>query len=151
MGVTRFCECDIDWKSLSTSPLVSFYAVGSLQIVRLIVELMRVKWLLLYCFCIILLCSIGVNLCCFCSCNINIYMFIIQCLSSDHFQVIPLSFSRNLDRFNPNIPEWRRDVGQVVTKILAKVLVSIINTQTLELCFMQNNNFKCTYHVSLFL
>uniref|UniRef100_A0A8C2BKM5 Sortilin-related VPS10 domain containing receptor 2 n=1 Tax=Cyprinus carpio TaxID=7962 RepID=A0A8C2BKM5_CYPCA len=36
----------------------------------------------------------------------------------DHFQVIPLSFSRNLDRFNPNIPEWRRDVGQVVTKIL---------------------------------
>uniref|UniRef100_A0A8C2BKU1 VPS10 domain-containing receptor SorCS2 n=1 Tax=Cyprinus carpio TaxID=7962 RepID=A0A8C2BKU1_CYPCA len=39
----------------------------------------------------------------------------------DHFQVIPLSFSRNLDRFNPNIPEWRRDVGQVVTKILAKL------------------------------
>uniref|UniRef100_A0A8C2CQ48 VPS10 domain-containing receptor SorCS2 n=1 Tax=Cyprinus carpio TaxID=7962 RepID=A0A8C2CQ48_CYPCA len=42
----------------------------------------------------------------------------------DHFQVIPLSFSRNLDRFNPNIPEWRRDVGQVVTKILAKVLLT---------------------------
>uniref|UniRef100_A0A672RUC7 VPS10 domain-containing receptor SorCS2 n=1 Tax=Sinocyclocheilus grahami TaxID=75366 RepID=A0A672RUC7_SINGR len=39
----------------------------------------------------------------------------------DHFQVIPLSFSRNLDRFNPNIPEWRQDVGQVVTKILAKL------------------------------
>uniref|UniRef100_A0A8C1GI67 VPS10 domain-containing receptor SorCS2 n=1 Tax=Cyprinus carpio TaxID=7962 RepID=A0A8C1GI67_CYPCA len=42
----------------------------------------------------------------------------------DHFQVIPLSFSHNLDRFNPNIPEWRRDVGQVVTKILAKVLLT---------------------------
>uniref|UniRef100_A0A673LC31 VPS10 domain-containing receptor SorCS2 n=1 Tax=Sinocyclocheilus rhinocerous TaxID=307959 RepID=A0A673LC31_9TELE len=39
----------------------------------------------------------------------------------DHFQIIPLSFSRNLDRFNPNIPEWRQDVGQVVTKILAKL------------------------------
>ncbi|XP_043101530.1 VPS10 domain-containing receptor SorCS2 isoform X2 [Puntigrus tetrazona] len=39
----------------------------------------------------------------------------------DHFQVIPLSFSHNLDRFNPNIPEWRQDVGQVVTKILAKL------------------------------
>ncbi|KAL2079459.1 hypothetical protein ACEWY4_025203 [Coilia grayii] len=39
----------------------------------------------------------------------------------DHFQVIPLSFSRNLDRFNPNIPEWREDIGQVVTKILAKI------------------------------
>uniref|UniRef100_A0AAR2LUC1 VPS10 domain-containing receptor SorCS2 n=1 Tax=Pygocentrus nattereri TaxID=42514 RepID=A0AAR2LUC1_PYGNA len=36
----------------------------------------------------------------------------------DRFQVIPLSFSPNLDRFNPNIPEWREDVGRVVTKIL---------------------------------
>lgn len=42
-------------------------------------------------------------------------------LLPDNFQVIPLSFSRNLDRFNPNIPEWRDDVGQVVTKLLAKV------------------------------
>ncbi|XP_036407061.1 VPS10 domain-containing receptor SorCS2 isoform X1 [Megalops cyprinoides] len=39
----------------------------------------------------------------------------------DQFQVIPLSFSRNLDQFNPNIPEWREDVGQVVTRILAKI------------------------------
>uniref|UniRef100_A0A8C9SYB9 Sortilin related VPS10 domain containing receptor 2 n=1 Tax=Scleropages formosus TaxID=113540 RepID=A0A8C9SYB9_SCLFO len=39
----------------------------------------------------------------------------------DQFQVVPLSFSRNLDLFNPNIPEWRDDVGQVVTKILAKI------------------------------
>ncbi|XP_029310365.1 VPS10 domain-containing receptor SorCS2 isoform X5 [Cottoperca gobio] len=38
----------------------------------------------------------------------------------DNFEVIPLSFSTNLDRFNPNIPEWREDIGQVVTKILAK-------------------------------
>ncbi|KAK2860036.1 hypothetical protein Q7C36_004202 [Tachysurus vachellii] len=39
----------------------------------------------------------------------------------DHFQVIPLGFSLNLDRFNPNIPEWREDVGHVVTKMLAKI------------------------------
>uniref|UniRef100_A0A672PM18 VPS10 domain-containing receptor SorCS2 n=1 Tax=Sinocyclocheilus grahami TaxID=75366 RepID=A0A672PM18_SINGR len=39
----------------------------------------------------------------------------------DQFQIISLSFSHNLDRFNPNIPEWRQDVGQVVTKILAKL------------------------------
>uniref|UniRef100_A0A671XTD1 VPS10 domain-containing receptor SorCS2 n=1 Tax=Sparus aurata TaxID=8175 RepID=A0A671XTD1_SPAAU len=39
----------------------------------------------------------------------------------DNFQVIPLSFSRNLDQFNPNIPEWREDIGQVVTKILIKI------------------------------
>ena len=43
------------------------------------------------------------------------------CYVPDNFQVIPLSFSRNLDHFNPNIPEWREDIGQVVTKILAKV------------------------------
>uniref|UniRef100_A0A7N8YJR4 VPS10 domain-containing receptor SorCS2 n=1 Tax=Mastacembelus armatus TaxID=205130 RepID=A0A7N8YJR4_9TELE len=42
-------------------------------------------------------------------------------LSMNKFQVIPLKFSRNLDRFNPNIPEWREDIGQVVTKILAKI------------------------------
>ncbi|CAB1351838.1 unnamed protein product [Coregonus sp. 'balchen'] len=39
----------------------------------------------------------------------------------DRFQVIPLAFSSNLDKLNPNIPEWREDVGQVVTKILAKI------------------------------
>uniref|UniRef100_A0A672PQ51 Sortilin related VPS10 domain containing receptor 2 n=1 Tax=Sinocyclocheilus grahami TaxID=75366 RepID=A0A672PQ51_SINGR len=44
----------------------------------------------------------------------------------DQFQIISLSFSHNLDRFNPNIPEWRQDVGQVVTKILAKVLDSLV-------------------------
>ncbi|XP_061619862.1 VPS10 domain-containing receptor SorCS2 isoform X3 [Phyllopteryx taeniolatus] len=39
----------------------------------------------------------------------------------ENFHVIPLSFSGHLDRLNPNIPEWREDVGQVVTKTLAKV------------------------------
>eukprot|EP00066_Takifugu_rubripes_P003860 XP_003966785.1 PREDICTED: VPS10 domain-containing receptor SorCS2 [Takifugu rubripes] len=39
----------------------------------------------------------------------------------DNFQVIPLSFSGNLDHFNPDIPEWRQDVGQLVTKILSKI------------------------------
>uniref|UniRef100_A0A1A8QBC1 VPS10 domain-containing receptor SorCS2 n=1 Tax=Nothobranchius rachovii TaxID=451742 RepID=A0A1A8QBC1_9TELE len=38
----------------------------------------------------------------------------------DNFQIIPLTFSRNLDRLNPDIPEWRDDVGQVVTRLLAK-------------------------------
>uniref|UniRef100_A0A665U206 VPS10 domain-containing receptor SorCS2 n=1 Tax=Echeneis naucrates TaxID=173247 RepID=A0A665U206_ECHNA len=39
----------------------------------------------------------------------------------DNFKVIPLSFSGNLDHFNPNIPDWREDIGHVVTNILAKV------------------------------
>lgn len=46
---------------------------------------------------------------------------VVLCLILDNFQVIPLSFSTNLDLLNPNIPEWREDVGQVVTKILTKV------------------------------
>lgn len=48
-------------------------------------------------------------------------LMVIFCLTSDNFQVIPLSFSTNLDRLNPNIPEWREDIGHVVTKILTKV------------------------------
>nr|XP_006629741.1 PREDICTED: VPS10 domain-containing receptor SorCS2 isoform X2 [Lepisosteus oculatus] len=39
----------------------------------------------------------------------------------DQFEVIPLKFSKTLDTINPNIPEWRDDIGQVVTKILATV------------------------------
>lgn len=39
----------------------------------------------------------------------------------DQFQVVPLQFSRDLDTFNPNTPEWREDVGLVVTRLLSKV------------------------------
>uniref|UniRef100_A0A8C6WAY8 VPS10 domain-containing receptor SorCS2 n=1 Tax=Nannospalax galili TaxID=1026970 RepID=A0A8C6WAY8_NANGA len=38
----------------------------------------------------------------------------------DQFQVVPLQFPRDLDAFNPNTPEWREDVGLVVTRLLAK-------------------------------
>ncbi|XP_053314228.1 VPS10 domain-containing receptor SorCS2 isoform X2 [Spea bombifrons] len=38
----------------------------------------------------------------------------------DEFQVLPLMFSKHLDTYNPNIPEWREDIGQVVTRLLAK-------------------------------
>lgn len=40
---------------------------------------------------------------------------------SDEFQVVPLTFSKHLDMYNPNIPEWREDIGQIVTRLLAKV------------------------------
>lgn len=43
------------------------------------------------------------------------------CLFSDQFQVVPLRFSRDLDAHNPNTPEWREDVGLVVTRLLSKV------------------------------
>ncbi|XP_028657717.1 VPS10 domain-containing receptor SorCS2 [Erpetoichthys calabaricus] len=39
----------------------------------------------------------------------------------DQFQALPLKFSKNLDAFNPNIPEWREDIGRVVTKAIAKI------------------------------
>uniref|UniRef100_A0A8D0G9T2 VPS10 domain-containing receptor SorCS2 n=1 Tax=Sphenodon punctatus TaxID=8508 RepID=A0A8D0G9T2_SPHPU len=38
----------------------------------------------------------------------------------DHFQVLPLKFTNHLDTYNPNIPEWREDIGLVVTRLLAK-------------------------------
>ncbi|XP_014644401.1 PREDICTED: VPS10 domain-containing receptor SorCS2, partial [Ceratotherium simum simum] len=38
----------------------------------------------------------------------------------DQFQVVPLHFSKDLDAHNPNTPEWREDVGLVVTRLLSK-------------------------------
>uniref|UniRef100_A0A8I3N981 VPS10 domain-containing receptor SorCS2 n=1 Tax=Canis lupus familiaris TaxID=9615 RepID=A0A8I3N981_CANLF len=38
----------------------------------------------------------------------------------DQFQVVPLRFSKDLDAHNPNTPEWREDVGLVVTRLLSK-------------------------------
>lgn len=34
---------------------------------------------------------------------------------------MPLQFSRDLDAHNPNTPEWREDIGLVVTRLLSKV------------------------------
>lgn len=34
---------------------------------------------------------------------------------------MPLQFSKDLDAHNPNTPEWREDVGLVVTRLLSKV------------------------------
>ncbi|XP_012579509.1 PREDICTED: VPS10 domain-containing receptor SorCS2 [Condylura cristata] len=39
----------------------------------------------------------------------------------DQFQLVPLQFSKELDTHNPNTPEWREDIGLVVTRLLAKV------------------------------
>ncbi|XP_062069475.1 VPS10 domain-containing receptor SorCS2 isoform X1 [Lepus europaeus] len=38
----------------------------------------------------------------------------------DQFQLVPLQFSKELDAYNPSTPEWREDVGLVVTRLLAK-------------------------------
>ncbi|KAM6221802.1 VPS10 domain-containing receptor SorCS2 [Rhynchocyon petersi] len=38
----------------------------------------------------------------------------------DEFHVVPLKFSKDLDTHNPNIPEWREDVGLGVTRLLSK-------------------------------
>uniref|UniRef100_A0A4X2LXU4 Sortilin related VPS10 domain containing receptor 2 n=1 Tax=Vombatus ursinus TaxID=29139 RepID=A0A4X2LXU4_VOMUR len=39
----------------------------------------------------------------------------------DQFQVLPLKFTKHLDMYNPNIPEWREDIGLVVTRLLSEV------------------------------
>uniref|UniRef100_A0A7N6F6U2 PKD domain-containing protein n=1 Tax=Anabas testudineus TaxID=64144 RepID=A0A7N6F6U2_ANATE len=43
------------------------------------------------------------------------------------FKSLLLSFSPNLDEFNPDIPEWRQDVGRVIKKALLqeKLLVAV--------------------------
>ncbi|KAM4706940.1 VPS10 domain-containing receptor SorCS2 isoform 2-T2 [Discoglossus pictus] len=38
----------------------------------------------------------------------------------DEFDILPLMFSKHLDMYNPNIPEWREDIGQLVTRLVAK-------------------------------
>ncbi|KAM8802368.1 VPS10 domain-containing receptor SorCS2 isoform 1-T1 [Rhynchonycteris naso] len=38
----------------------------------------------------------------------------------DQFQAVPLQFSKELDTYNPNTPEWREDIGLVVSRLLAK-------------------------------
>ncbi|XP_006875381.1 PREDICTED: VPS10 domain-containing receptor SorCS2, partial [Chrysochloris asiatica] len=38
----------------------------------------------------------------------------------DQFQIVPLQFSKDLDAYNPNVPEWRADVGLGVTRLLSK-------------------------------
>lgn len=40
----------------------------------------------------------------------------------DNFHVLPLKFTKHLDMYNPDIAEWREDIGRVVTRLLAKVL-----------------------------
>lgn len=42
-------------------------------------------------------------------------------LFPDQFEVVPLQFSKDLDAHNPNTPEWREDVGLVVSRLLSKV------------------------------
>ncbi|GCB73189.1 hypothetical protein scyTo_0006664 [Scyliorhinus torazame] len=38
----------------------------------------------------------------------------------DQLEVVPLEFSQNIDSYNPNVPEWREDIGQVISRILAE-------------------------------
>ncbi|CAB1344629.1 unnamed protein product, partial [Coregonus sp. 'balchen'] len=39
----------------------------------------------------------------------------------EFFKSLLLSFSPNLDEFNPDVPEWRQDVGRVIKKALLQV------------------------------
>ncbi|XP_069782621.1 VPS10 domain-containing receptor SorCS2 isoform X2 [Narcine bancroftii] len=38
----------------------------------------------------------------------------------DQLEVLPLEFSQNIDSYNPNVPEWREDIGQVISRILSE-------------------------------
>lgn len=40
---------------------------------------------------------------------------------TEFFKSLLLSFSPNLDEANPDIPEWRQDVGRVIKKAVLQV------------------------------
>uniref|UniRef100_A0A803K046 PKD domain-containing protein n=1 Tax=Xenopus tropicalis TaxID=8364 RepID=A0A803K046_XENTR len=42
---------------------------------------------------------------------------------TEQFQSLRLSFSPNLDDYNPDIPEWRRDISRVIKRALVSVSV----------------------------
>ncbi|XP_026707318.1 VPS10 domain-containing receptor SorCS1-like [Athene cunicularia] len=44
----------------------------------------------------------------------------------EQFQSLRLSFSPNLDDYNPDIPEWRRDISRVVKKALVEISETLI-------------------------
>jgi hypothetical protein len=41
--------------------------------------------------------------------------------STEEFRSLRLAFSPNLDDYNPDIPEWRRDISRVIKKSLVEV------------------------------
>ncbi|CAB1344634.1 unnamed protein product, partial [Coregonus sp. 'balchen'] len=43
------------------------------------------------------------------------------------FKSLLLSFSPNLDEFNPDVPEWRQDVGRVIKKALLFFSLSLVS------------------------
>lgn len=51
----------------------------------------------------------------------NKWPILSQLSSTEFFKSLLLSFSPNLDEFNPDIPEWRQDVGRVIKKALLQV------------------------------
>uniref|UniRef100_A0A803W1E5 VPS10 domain-containing receptor SorCS2 n=1 Tax=Ficedula albicollis TaxID=59894 RepID=A0A803W1E5_FICAL len=55
-----------------------------------------------------------------------VYFLLFLFVFLDHFHVLPLKFTKHLDMYNPDIPEWREDIGRVVTRLLAKVLFQIV-------------------------
>ncbi|KAK2530614.1 VPS10 domain-containing receptor SorCS1 [Columba guinea] len=44
----------------------------------------------------------------------------------EQFQSLRLSFSPNLDDYNPDIPEWRRDISRVVKRALVEISETLI-------------------------
>ncbi|PKU35073.1 vps10 domain-containing receptor hypothetical protein [Limosa lapponica baueri] len=44
----------------------------------------------------------------------------------EQFQSLRLSFSANLDDYNPDIPEWRRDISRVVKRALVEISETLI-------------------------
>lgn len=66
---------------------------------------------------------------------------------AEYFQSQLLSFSPNLDYHNPDIPEWRQDIGNVIKRALVKVSFSYF---CLNLCEWRKEQRECDLeHISM--
>ena len=66
---------------------------------------------------------------------------------TDFFKSLLLSFSPALDEHNPDIPEWREDVGRVVRTAVSQVQEEIPSGTTVNMRLSRNvfyglNHFK---------
>jgi len=55
---------------------------------------------------------------------------------TEFFKSLLLSFSPNLDEANPDIPEWRQDVGRVIKKSVLQVSGNSFSPSRLSLSFL---------------
>ncbi|KAK2521468.1 Sorcs2 [Columba guinea] len=53
-------------------------------------------------------------------------MMLTKIQKQNNFHVLPLKFTKHLDMYNPDIAEWREDIGRVETNIPEETLMTVV-------------------------